>query len=281
VRVLRYPIGFKRFYRVRSGAIPNPPRSKSVSQQVYTKFRTHGYYQKILLPKNITKKIITKNYYKKPLTPSQVQAYLVGILNYGGVVMDCWWEDLDLMRRLFRYDCKTGLIYAQDRLSEDFYDTGEGSSYQSASGAASKYNKDRSGRLSFNRRVKTERSTCYYLTGGVSYRGVDKKLLAHRVAFFLYHGHYPIWPNSVDHINRDGCDNRIENLREVTAREQSANTGIGKANTSGVKGVSFLKDRGKWRASININGRKTNLGTFFDISDAISARKLAEVTVND
>ena len=21
--------------------------------------------------------------------------------------------------------------------------------------------------------------------------------------FFLYHGHYPVWPNSVDHINHD------------------------------------------------------------------------------
>jgi len=106
VRVSRYPIDFKRFYRVGSGAIPNPPRSKSVSQQVYTKFRTHGYYQKILLPKNITKKIITKNYYKKPLTPSQVKAYLLGILNYGGVVMDCW-------------HCKTELIWGGDEDLED------------------------------------------------------------------------------------------------------------------------------------------------------------------
>ena len=81
----------------------------------------------------------------------------------------------------------------------------------------------------------------------------------------------------MDHINRDGCDNRIVNLREVTPREQSMNTGLSSANTSGVKGVSFLKDKGKWRASINIDGRKTNLGTFVELSDAIAARKAAEV----
>ena len=40
-----------------------------------------------------------------------------------------WWEDLELMRRLYRYDPESGLIYACDRLPEDFYDTGEGSSF--------------------------------------------------------------------------------------------------------------------------------------------------------
>ena len=186
-----------------------------------------------------------------------------------------WWEDLDLMRRLYSYDSDSGFITACDRLPGDFYDTGEGSSFVSASGAALKYNKERSGRIAFNRRVRTVRSTCDYLTGSSSYRGIQKKLLAHRVGFFLYHGHYPVWPNSVDHINHDGCDNRIVNLREVTAREQSMNTRLSSANTSGVKGVSFLKDRGKWRASANIDGRKTNLGTFSNLNDAIAARKAA------
>ena len=190
-----------------------------------------------------------------------------------------WWENLELMRRLYRYDSEIGLIYACDRLPEDFYDTGEGSSFVSAEGAASKYNIERSGRVAFNRRFRTKRSTCDYLTGSSSYLGVQKKLLAHRVAFFLYHGHYPVWPNSVDHINHDGCDNRIENLREVTAKEQAMNTRLSKSNTSGVKGVSFLKDRNKWRASANIDGKKTNLGTFATMNEAVAARLKVEKRV--
>ena len=193
--------------------------------------------------------------------------------------MNCWWEDLGLMRRLYRYDSESGFIYACDRLPEDFYDTGEGSSFVSAEGAASKYNIERSGRVAFNRRFRTKRSTCDYLTGSSSYLGVQKKLLAHRVAFFLYHGHYPIWPNSVDHINHDGCDNRIKNLREVTAKEQAMNTRLSKLNTSGVKGVSFLKDRNKWRASANIDGKKTNLGTFATMNEAVAARLKVEKRV--
>ena len=189
--------------------------------------------------------------------------------------MEKFWEDLDLMRRLFRYDPDSGLIYACDRLEKDFYDTGTGSSFVSAAGAASKYNIERSGRLAFNRRVRSKRSTKDYLAGGASYKGVNAKLFAHRVGFFLHHGYYPVWPNSIDHINRDSCDNRIVNLREATPQEQSENTGLSKANTSGARGVSFIKSVGKWRASANINGKKTNLGTFVDIKDAVAARKAA------
>jgi hypothetical protein len=184
-----------------------------------------------------------------------------------------WWEDLDLMRRLFRYDPASGLIYACDRLPSDFEDGGEGSSFVSKEGRAAKYNKDYGGRLSFNRRIRNRRSTCDYMYGNASYKGVQKGLFAHRVGFFLYHGYYPVFPNSVDHINRDGCDNRIENLREATAKEQLANTGVRSSNTSGHVGVSFLKARGKWRASASIDGKKVNLGTFVDINDAIAARK--------
>ena len=37
--------------------------------------------------------------------------------------------------------------------------------------------------------------------------------------------------------------------------------------------MSFLKDRGKWRASANIDGRKVNLGTFSNVNDAIAGEE--------
>ena len=187
-----------------------------------------------------------------------------------------WWEDWDLMDRLLSYDPDTGMILAKDRLESDFIDQGIASSFISAKGLASKYNKDRSGTQMFNRRIKTTRSTYYYLKGSMSYLGNHKQLQAHRVAFFLHHKRYPVFPLTIDHINRNGCDNRIVNLREATPKEQAVNTSISKANTSGVKGVSFLKDKNKWRASMNINGKKTNLGTFVTLHEATVARQKAE-----
>ena len=52
-----------------------------------------------------------------------------------------WWEDWDLMDRLLSYDPDTGMILAKDRLESNFLDQGIASSFISAKGLASKYNK--------------------------------------------------------------------------------------------------------------------------------------------
>ncbi len=51
---------------------------------------------------------------------------------------------------------------------------------------------------------------------------------------------------------------------------------INRNNTSGVKGVSYRKDRGKWRAYIKIKRKNISLGNFNTKKDAIAARKAAE-----
>jgi hypothetical protein len=52
-----------------------------------------------------------------------------------------------------------------------------------------------------------------------SYR--ERQYMAHRVAWAL---HYNKWPeHTIDHINRDGTDNRIENLRDVTQAINNSN----------------------------------------------------------
>lgn len=45
---------------------------------------------------------------------------------------------------------------------------------------------------------------------------------------------------------------------------------------SGIKGVIFDKDRGKWRAQISFKGKHYNLGRYENIKDAVKARKAAE-----
>jgi len=63
----------------------------------------------------------------------------------------------------------------------------------------------------------------------------------------------------VDHINHNGLDNRRSNLRLCTQSQNLGNTRVksGKA----FKGV-HLDQRGRFRASIGINGRTVSLGNF-------------------
>lgn len=81
----------------------------------------------------------------------------------------------------------------------------------------------------------------------------------------------------VDHINHDTLDNRNENLRICSYQQNQFNKSIGNRNTSGTIGVSYRKDKGKWRAYIIINNKQISLGNFENIEDAIAARKKAEV----
>lgn len=59
----------------------------------------------------------------------------------------------------------------------------------------------------------------------------------------------------VDHINGNRLDNRKSNLRLCTNQENSMNKYENSNNTSGYKGVYFDKNRNKWRASIQYNGK--------------------------
>ena len=73
----------------------------------------------------------------------------------------------------------------------------------------------------------------------------------------------------VDHINHDPLDNRRENLRVCTHSENGKNKLLPKNNTSGYKGVYPYK--GKYKASIRINGDLTYLGMYWEPEDAARA----------
>ena len=65
--------------------------------------------------------------------------------------------------------------------------------------------------------------------------------------------------NIVDHIDGNRCNNRVENLRWVSANQNSINSQVSSLNTSGIKGVSFINGKNKpWRASWVQNGKYTH-----------------------
>ena len=99
------------------------------------------------------------------------------------------------------------------------------------------------------------------------------KFKAHRVAWACHHGEWP--ENEIDHINGDKTDNRLVNLRAVTALENCKNKRRQKNNTSGATGVLAARSGG-WVAYIKHNRKSISLGRFDSKQDAIAARKAAE-----
>jgi len=65
----------------------------------------------------------------------------------------------------------------------------------------------------------------------------------------------------IDHINRNGLDNRKANLRPATVA-QNAQNAVKRKNRSGYKGVWLAKDKRKWRAAIWHNNKREYLGYF-------------------
>lgn len=67
----------------------------------------------------------------------------------------------------------------------------------------------------------------------------------------------------VDHINGNPLDNRKENLRLVTSTINNQNARKRKDGlTSRFKGVSWCKMSNKWKAQIQVNGKKMGLGSY-------------------
>jgi len=106
---------------------------------------------------------------------------------------------------------------------------------------------------------------------GFSFRG--RHLLAHRVAWFLHNGTWPI--NTIDHINKDRSDNRICNLREATYRQNNCNMGVRKNNKCGFKGVTQRRGQDVWIARVMVNRKNKFLGNFKNPIDAAKAYNVA------
>ncbi|MEY4713329.1 MAG: hypothetical protein RIS88_2779 [Pseudomonadota bacterium] len=95
--------------------------------------------------------------------------------------------------------------------------------------------------------------------GYVCLKLAGKKYNAHRVAWLLATGHWPV--GEIDHINQVKTDNRLMNLRDVPRVVNAQNqTRAHKRNGTGLLGVHYDKDRDLFIAAIFSGGRKRFLG---------------------
>jgi hypothetical protein len=110
--------------------------------------------------------------------------------------------------------------------------------------------------------------TCWVWTGTVNPRGYGlmgwqkKYHMAHRLAWEASHG-LPV-PDGleIDHMCRVRSCVNPEHLQAVTRKLNTENISLARNNTSGSRGVSWDKSKGKWRAYTSHNGRRISAGTY-------------------
>lgn len=135
--------------------------------------------------------------------------------------------------------------------------------------------------------MRLNESNQYVVAGSFNQKGRNrievcgKRFLASRLAWFIYYGEWP--EDTVDHINGNPSDDRIDNLRLATNSEQQWNTGVRRNNTSGAKGVSFNKRRNEaglspWEVYITVFYKRIHIGFFDDFDCAVEARRKASMT---
>jgi hypothetical protein len=100
-----------------------------------------------------------------------------------------------------------------------------------------------------------------YLSVGINYNSYR----AHRLIFLMHKGYLP---KTIDHINGEKLDNRIENLRAATVGQNQHNRKTNANNTSGYKGVSWNKAQKKWTARITLERKIIHLGYFANVEEA-------------
>lgn len=100
------------------------------------------------------------------------------------------------------------------------------------------------------------------VNGYIVLRYEGRVVCAHRLAWFLTYG---VWPVRVDHRNRVRSDNRLSNLRLATATENAQN----KALTGPLPGAHYHSHSGRFKSAICVDGKQVHLG-YFELPEAAS-----------
>ncbi len=89
---------------------------------------------------------------------------------------------------------------------------------------------------------------------------------AHIICWALHYQSFP--SKQLDHINGVKDDNRIENLREVSNRQNSQNRNI---HRHGKMPGIYKSKTGKWVARVFVNGKRNYLGAYLTDIEAFTA----------
>lgn len=114
----------------------------------------------------------------------------------------------------------------------------------------------------------------YEYQGYIYVRLGDSNYLSHRICYAIYYGEFPT--NIIDHIDGNKRNNRIENLRVCSPKENAKNAKKYLNNKSGIMGVRWDTKDKAWRVQIGSKENKVQK-SFHDFFEACCFRKSMEI----
>jgi hypothetical protein len=152
----------------------------------------------------------------------------------------------DRLRRLFIYDSETGLFVRRVKRGK----------WQAGSPAG------------------------FVMSGGYIGLRIDGTYYkAHRLAWLYVHGAHPT--SEIDHINGVTNDNRLCNLRDASRSANEINKHDAQSNnlSSGLRGVSWERQRSLWRARLSLNGKVHHSSFHATADEAHAAYRAAKAAL--
>ena len=122
-----------------------------------------------------------------------------------------------------------------------------------------------------------EAGTSAHNEGYSSYRNViifGNLYKAHRIIWLMQTGDWP--KKYIDHIDGNGLNNKLDNLREATPSQNMINQKVRSDSASKVKGVSYDAKRNLWYAYIDVGGKRNHLGRHETLDEAAMVRLQAQ-----
>jgi hypothetical protein len=102
-------------------------------------------------------------------------------------------------------------------------------------------------------------------------RKTSRKDIGGRKIIYMHQQIMGFPKEEIDHINGNSLDSREINMRICDRTHNNANSKTHCNNTSGFRGVSFDKQKQKWKASVQYNYQYITIGCFDKKEDAAEA----------